>query len=157
MKGQEEHLRAFRNGLSRSKIPMYATTRRAMATWSSMAPCRKRVPTLDISAQSVNIAPDVTTNDYNEVARHLPVLLCGTNHHENRPAQMAHPEITIFVVPRKEGLPHASSIGSFIVCRLLAHSQLRASSNEPLHCNEGPDRERDDEEEQQEYCKEAER
>ena len=102
------------------------------------------------------ILPDVTTVVYEEV-RHLPVLPCHANEDEDCPAKMAHPEITIFVVPREEGIPHVLVIGCLSSGGILLYFHLRASSNEPLHCNEGPDRECHDKEEEQEDRQEPER
>ena len=102
------------------------------------------------------ILPDVTTVVYEEV-RHLPVLPCHANEDEDCPAKMAHPEITIFVVPREEGIPHAHVIECLSSGGIIVYFELHASSNEPLHCNEASDRECHDEEEEQEDCQETER
>ncbi len=92
-----------------------------------------------------------------ERGRHLFVPLRHANDHEHCPAQMAHPEILSFVVPREEGRPHALLIGYLGVNRFAVHFQSRTSSNEPLHCNKRPNRESQDEEDEQKYRHEAER
>ena len=87
----------------------------------------------------------------NEGCWHLPVLLHCANNHENCPAEMAHPEVSILVVAWKEHTPHARVRYRFII-----RFQLCSSSSKPLRFEEGADGERNDEEDQQEDGEKAE-
>ncbi len=92
--------------------------------------------------------PEWMSRLHEKVGRHLSVLLRYANDHEDCPAHMAHPEILMFVIPREEGRPHALLIGYLGVNRFVVHFQSRASSNQPLHCNEGPGRKSHDKEDE---------
>jgi hypothetical protein len=68
---------------------------------------------------------------------------------------MAHPEILGFVVPREEGIPHAL-LARYLGFGFHVRFPSQASSDEPLYCNEGANRESQDVKDEQENCQKAE-